>query len=154
MKLTTTLNLIRACSPCGIKPQSNGTLTGYLKLAAHLGADFGQDEDINLLTILDSNGVQDMLWCLRATQQDSQKIASQLAVEFAEQVLTIFEAQYPSDKRPRLAIQAARNFNNGLTHIDELRQARSAAYSAAYAASAARKIAEDKQVNIIRMILK
>lgn len=175
MKLTTTLNRIRACSPC---------VSGWYKLTKYLGEDFAPDAEINLLTILESNGVADMLWTLRATEQDSKRVASQLAIEFAEQALPIFEKRRPNDERPRKAIQAARDYLDGKISLDELRACRLyaayaahaayaayaadaaayaadadyaayAAYSAAYAAHAAedREKAREKQAEIIRMIL-
>jgi hypothetical protein len=49
------------------------------------------------------------------------------ACDFAERVLPIFEAQFPNDDRPRLAIQAGRDYANGLISRD-----------AAWAAEAAR----------------
>ena len=52
MKLTTTLNKIRACSPCA---------SGWRTLVKHLGEDFDPNAEINLLTVLESNGVADML---------------------------------------------------------------------------------------------
>jgi hypothetical protein len=64
--MQTTLNRIRANGPCGIKPQPDGTLTGYLKLRAYVGEDYDPDAPIDLLMILDSNGLNDALWCLRA----------------------------------------------------------------------------------------
>ena len=135
MKLTTTLNKIRACSPC---------TSGWQTLLKHVGKDFDPDAEINLLTILQSNGVADMLWTLRATDQDSKRIASQLAIEFAEQALPIFEKRRPDDARPRNAIQAARDYLDGKISLKELQACRShaadanaysAAYSAAYAAA-------------------
>ncbi len=139
MKLTTTLNKIRACGPC---------TSGWQTLLKHVGKDFDPDAEINLLTILESNGVADMLWTLRATDQDSKRIASQLAIEFAEQALPIFEKRRPNDARPRNAIQAARDYLDGKISLEELRTCRShaadadayadaAAYAAAYAADAA-----------------
>jgi len=122
MKLTTTLARIRTCSPC---------TSGWKTLNKFLGEGFDHDTEINLLTILESNGVADMLWCLRATVQDAKSVASQLAIEFAEQALPIFESRSPNDLRPRQAIQAARDFAAGKITKDEL-----AAY-AAYAADAA-----------------
>ena len=94
MKLTTTLNKIRACSPCA---------SGWRTLVKHLGEDFDPDAEINLLTILESNGVADMLWTLRATDQESKRVASQLAIEFAATTLPIFEKRRPNDERPRKA---------------------------------------------------
>ncbi len=129
MKLTTTLNKIRACSPC---------TSGWKTLLTYLGKTEADDAEINLLTVLESNGVPDMLWCLRATTEDSKRIASQLAIEFAEQALPIFEKRKPDDNRPRAAIQAARDFLDGTIGIEELRKAHAdAAYAyAAYADAA------------------
>ena len=147
-KLTTTLAKIRAASPC---------TDGYKKLVTHLGGcdAYGRDVEINLLTILDSNRVQDMLWCLRCTDQDSKRIASQLAIEFSAEVLPIFEKFYPTDARPRQAIQAARDYLDGKITRQALLVARCAAAAAAYAAAAAdaRSKAKQRQADIIRMIL-
>ena len=155
MKLTTTLNRIRACSPC---------VSGWRTLNTALGSGFNQDEEIDLLTILDSNGVQDTLWCLRATIQDSKRIAATLAILFAEQALPIFEAEHQADQRPRLAIQAARDFlETGNTAADAAAHAanaaacaaNAAAYAAAYAAAdaAAYAAAVESQAEIIRLNL-
>ena len=129
MKLTTTLNKIRACGPC---------TSGWQTLLKHVGKDFDPDAEINLLTILESNSVADMLWTLRATDQDSKRVASQLAIEFAEQALPIFEKRRPNDERPRKAIQAARDYLDGKISLEELRASRQAgAHTDAYAADAA-----------------
>lgn len=155
MKLTTTLTKIRSCSPCQ---------SGWRTLLKYLGEDFDPDAEINLLTILESNGVADMLWTLRATDQDSKQISSQLAIEFAELALPIFEKRYPDDTRPRLCIQAAHDYNEGKISREELQKARNAAYAAdayaadAYAAAyaadaAARGEMQAKQAGIIRMVL-
>ena len=133
MKLTTTLNKIRACSPC---------TSGWQTLLKHVGKDFDPDAEINLLTILESNGVADMLWSLRATQ-DSKRIASQLAIEFAEQALPLFEKRRPNDERPRKAIQAARDYLDGKISLEQLRASRQAGAAAAYAAYAAAADAAD-----------
>ena len=136
MKLTTTLNKIRACSPC---------TSGWQTLLKHVGKDFNPDAEINLLTILQSNGVADMIWTLRATDQDSKRIASQLAIEFAEQALPIFEKRQPDDARPRKAIQAARDYLDGKISLEELQACRSHAYAAGdatYAAYAAADAAD------------
>ena len=153
MKLTTTLNKIRDCSPCA---------SGWQILLKYLGTDFDPKAEINLLTILESNGVADMLWVLRATVEDSKRIASQLAIEFAEQALPIFEARRPGDDRPREAIQAARGYIDGKIPLEELQACRSHAYASADAAAsaadaaasaAASEKAREKQAEIIRMIL-
>ena len=53
----TTLNEIRELSPCR---------KGWEKLLAHLGKAKADDEPLHILTILESNGIDDALWCLRA----------------------------------------------------------------------------------------
>ena len=139
MKLTTTLNKIRACGPCA---------SGWRTLVKHLGEEFVPNAEINLLTVLESNGVADMIWILRAALgQDSKRIASQLAIEFAATTLPLFEKRRPNDERPRKAIQAARDYLDGKISLEELRSCRShadaadadaaayAAYAAAYAAA-------------------
>ena len=57
------------------------------------------------------------------------------AADCAKRVLGLYEKQYPKDDRPRKAIQAARDFANGLITEDAADAAANAAY-AAYAASA------------------
>ena len=57
---TTTLNAIRAHGPCA---------DGWKKLLNHLGKTCADDEPLSLLTILDSNGLDYALWCLRAMPQ-------------------------------------------------------------------------------------
>ena len=132
--LTTTLQRIKEAHSC---------TDGYRKLAKHLGGceSYGMDTEINLLTILESNGVQDMLWCLRCTVQDSRRTSSQLAIEFAAECLPIFEKHCQNDCRPRHAIDASRGYLAGAVTLDELKKAHAsadaAADAAAYAAYAA-----------------
>lgn len=111
----------------------------YLKKC--LGKGFGEERQFSLLKILDYNGVQDCLWALRATLQNSKFIRVRLAIKFAERVLHIYEARYPGDKRPRKAINAA------LKYIIEPKKENA---DAAYAAKA-NEIKE--QEKIIRSIL-
>ena len=54
MKFTTTLNKIRAYDPCTY---------GWKKLLGTLGKNKSDDEPLSLLTILESNGLDDALWC-------------------------------------------------------------------------------------------
>jgi hypothetical protein len=51
------------------------------------------------------------------------------ACDCADLSLEILEKKYPQDKRPRLAIEAARKWANGEASLDEVRSA--AAYAAA-----------------------
>jgi len=49
----------------------------------------------------------------------------------AEHVLKYFEKKYPADKRPRIAIEAAREWSRGKIKVTEARNAALAAHSAA-----------------------
>ena len=55
--MKTTLNAIRAHSPCK---------DGWEKLLTHLGKTRPDDDPLDLLTVLESNGLDDAIWCLRA----------------------------------------------------------------------------------------
>jgi len=123
--LTTTRNLLRKNGAC--KP-------GYEKLLRHIGRGYPADKPINLLTVLENNGVPDMVWCLRATEQDCLNQRYLICADMAESVLHLFTAEYPKDDRPAKAIQAARDAaERKITPAD----AADAAYAAAYAADAA-----------------
>lgn len=63
------------------------------------------------------------------------RMARLFAADCAERVLPSFEARYPSDDRPRRAIDAARGFANGT--VTEVGPAAAAAAAAAYSADAA-----------------
>lgn len=63
----------------------------------------------------------------------NERTARLCAADFAERVLPIFEDAHPGDDRPRLAIQAARDYANGLIDI----AAGAAAWGAAWAAAGA-----------------
>ena len=146
MKLTTTFNLLKLAGACG---QEVGCGEGYDKLSQFLGGTsiYGKDTEINILTILESNGLDDAVWALEATKEESDKTRCLIACDFAESVLHIFESKRPNDDRPRKAIEAARKFANGEISESELIIPRrnsnvaafaygdAAAFSAAYAAS-------------------
>lgn len=132
MKLYTTLELLRKNEACKL---------GYRKLLSNLGKDYDKEAPIDLLNVLESNGLANTLWCLRATTEDSKKITVDFAVFCAEQVLPIFEAKYPDDDRPRKAIEAAKNSS-----------AASAAASAAYAAASAAYAADARDVEKAKQI--
>jgi hypothetical protein len=71
---------------------------------------------------------------IRKVETWNDKTLRLYAADCAERVLGLYEKQYPKDDRPRKAIQAARDFANGLITKD-------AARDAAYAANAARDAA-------------
>ena len=96
---TTTLNRIREPGPCG---------EGWCKLLAHLGKTRADDEQLHLLTVLDSNGFDDALWVLSLAMPDD-RLARHYPAWCAEQVLHLFEAEYPDDSRVRDQIAMLRN---------------------------------------------
>jgi hypothetical protein len=57
--MKTTLNKIRETAPCA---------DGWRKLLTYLGKIQADDEPLSLLTILDSNGLDDTLYCLKAVE--------------------------------------------------------------------------------------
>ena len=121
--MKTTLNQIRKHEPC--RP-------GWEKLLRHLNKTKPDDEPLPLLTVLESNGLKDTLWCLRAVEGfDKEKRL--LAVAFAREV----EHLMPEASKP--ALDVAERFANGLATEEELDQAADAAWAAyaAYAADAA-----------------
>ena len=141
MRIYTTLNRIRQADPC---------TEGWTKLLAFLNKTQADDDPLDLLTILESNGVQDCLWSFQCTD-DNKSIYRHMAADFAESVLHIYEAYYPNDNRPRLAIQAAHDFANGKIDDAAWAAARAAASDAARdAARATARAAElEKQKAII-----
>jgi hypothetical protein len=74
-----------------------------------------------------------MMWYLKKKLL-TKKQAVELAILFAERVLPIFEVKYPDDKRPRLAIEAAKEWLKNPTAKNKKAYA---AYAYAYAAYAA-----------------
>src|ERR1035437_8284248 len=126
-KLTTRLNLCK---------QNNACRTGYDTLLAFLGPDYGMDKPINLVAILESNGIKDTIWALRATKQDSKYISRMFAADCAESVLRYYEDKYPNDNRVRKCTQAPRAYAEGKISLKQLRVARRAAADAAAAAAA------------------
>ena len=91
--LHTTLAILRQFHACN---------SGYRTLRNSLPADIADDHPITLLHILESNGINDAIWALRATVEPTGKdMARELACRAAERVLPIFEARrcllYTSD---------------------------------------------------------
>lgn len=116
--------------------QRGACKSGYNTLAAHLGADWPDDKPINLLSCLDSNPVEDVIWALRATLENSDYAARMIAADCAESVLHIYESAYANDRRPRDAVEAARAFARG-----EIDDATGAAWAAGDAAGDAARAA-------------
>jgi hypothetical protein len=114
--MTTTLKAIRAHSPCS---------DGWAKLLKHLNKTHSDDEPLSLLTVLESNGLDDAVWCLR-TEPTPERIR-RFALAVARRVEHLnTEAKACNDITERYLIRQATEA--------ELRDAR---YAAAYAAKAA-----------------
>jgi hypothetical protein len=137
--MQTTLNQIRAHSPCS---------EGWRKLLAHLGKTQADDEPLNIATVIDSNGLDDALWCLRAVEGCDREIRL-YAVWCARQLQHLM-----TDPRSLAALDVAERFANGKATQAELDAARAAAGAAAGAAAwaAARAAAGDAQTNRLREI--
>ena len=118
---TITLNQIRKKSPCQ---------DGWEKLLKHLGKTKADDEPISLAIVLESNGIQDAIWCLRALPDTERPKIVEFSCRCAESMLPHFEKKFPGDDRPRKAIAAARAYVAGEISREELRYAASSAAAA------------------------
>ena len=128
-RLTTTLNLLK---------QAGAYSSRYAHLVKALGGTkFDHDKPINLLTILEINGTEDCLWALCATVENCDVVAHLMAADFAEAVVNVYEGKYPDDNRPRLAIEATRQFALGNIGAAAWAAAVAAAVAAAEAAAEA-----------------
>ena len=113
--MRTTLNKIREHSPCK---------SGWEKLLKYLGKTKADDEDISVLTILDSNGLDDAIWCLRAVEGHDKDIRL-FAVWCARQVQHLMK-----DPRSVDALDVAERYANGEATKAELTAAWGAARDA------------------------
>ena len=129
MTLSTTLNKIRACGPCGMDPRED-PLTGFCKLRKFLGPDYGDDAPIPFAKIVESNGLDDALWCCRSGAYD--RAWRLLGVWFARQLQDKI-----TDERSLRALDVAQAFAVGQATQEELSKAAAAARAAARAARAA-----------------
>jgi hypothetical protein len=100
-----------------------------------LGKTQADDEPLSLITILDSNGLDDAQWCLRAVEGYDREIRL-YAVWCARQVQHLMKDQRSID-----ALDVAERFANGLATENKLAAARDAASDVAR--DAARGAARD-----------
>lgn len=139
----TTLNKIREHSPCE---------DGWRKLLKHLGKTQADDEPLPLTTVLDSNGLDDCLWCLRTVPEHA-RLWRLYAVWCARQVQHLM-----TDPRSLAALDVAERHARGEATDDELDTAWGAAGGAAWdaagaAAGAAWAAARDAQAAELRRVL-
>ena len=124
--MKTTLNAIRDHHPCA---------DGWKKLLANLGKTAADDDPLSLITILDSNGIDDALWCLRAVYDHDKEIRL-FAVWCARQVQHLM-----TDQRSVAALDVAERFANGDATKEELDAAGAAAWAASGSAAMAAAMA-------------
>ena len=132
--MKTTLNKIRAHSPCE---------SGWKKLLSNLGKTKADDEPISITYILDSNGLDDALWCLQAVD-GYQKEMRLFAVDCARSVQHLMK-----DQRSIYAIDVTERYAYGLATKEELNAAWTAARDAA---TAARDAAREVQADLLRIV--
>ena len=120
--ITTTLNRIRAHKPCA---------DGWAKLLKHLGKTQADDDPLPFATILESNGLDDALWCCRAEPQYAKEWRLYL-------VWCVRQVQHlMTDQRSIDALDVADRHAIGQATDAELETARDAAGAAWVAAGAA-----------------
>ena len=121
--MQTTLNKIKQHNPC---------TEGWAKLLSYLNKTEADDEPLELTTILESNGIEDALWALRAVDGKDREIRL-MACDFAESVVHL-----ANDERCNKAIEVIRRYANGEEATkEELAAARDAAWAAARDAASA-----------------
>lgn len=135
--MKTTLNKIRAHNPCD---------DGWKKLLKHLNKNQADDDEVSLLTILESNGLDDALWCMRAVD-NCNRYARLYTVWCARQVKHLL-----TDQRSLDALDVAERHANGQASDDELKAAWAAAMAAAGAAAwdAARDAQKDMFIKMCK----
>lgn len=112
---------IRAHKPCH---------DGWTKLLKHTGLKPDDDKTpVPILTILDSNGLLDAIWCLRAVEGKDREIRL-FSVWCARQVQHLM-----TDPRSVEALDVAERYANGQASDTELADAWDAASSAAWDAA-------------------
>ena len=115
--MKTTLNKIRSHHPC---------TEGWAKLLKNLGKTKADDEPLAITTILESNGIDDALWCLRAVD-GYQKEMRLFAVDCARSVQHLM-----TDQRSIAAIDVAERHAHGNATDNELNAVWAAALDAAW----------------------
>jgi hypothetical protein len=122
--MLTTLNKIRY-NPLEEKP----CRAGWEQLLKALGKTKADDEALHLRTILDINGLDDAIWCLRAVEGYDREIRL-FAVWCARRVQHLM-----TDQRSLNALDVSERYANGQASAEELKAAREAAWEAKWGAA-------------------
>jgi len=118
--IVTTLNKIKKHNPCE---------DGWKTLLRYLEKTKSDDEPLAFLTILESNGFDDSLWCIKSAPE-YQKEWRLFSVWCARRVQHLM-----TDERSIAALDVAEKFANGYATREELSAAWDAAGAAANAAA-------------------
>ena len=118
--ITTTLNKIRARTPC--EP-------GWNALLKHLGKTKADDEEFPMSLILESNDFDDCLWAIRS-RPDLSRLWRLYAVDAVRQVEYLI-----TDERSKNVLNVAERHADGLATDEELSDAWCTAFTAARSAS-------------------
>lgn len=105
MNCETTLKAIADCDPC---------LDGWDKLISYLGKRAEDDVTLPLSVVLDSNGIQDAVWCLRAVP-DIEREVRLFAVWCVRRVQHLLV-----DRRSLVALRVAERYARGAASDDDL----------------------------------
>ena len=124
--LYTTLNDIKKNGPCGTARDDSH---GFRKLLTYLSKTKSDNEQLSFKTILESNGLEDAIWCLRAVDGYDREIRL-FAVACARRV----EHLDPTGQAKKTN-DASERYANGLATAEELKAARDASWDAARAAA-------------------
>lgn len=99
---------------------------------------FAGRESLSVAEILDLDiPSDDRLWAVLRPEMLPEETLGELTCRFAEDVLPIYESEYPGDNRPRHAIEVKRRWLRGEATDDELAEARAAAEAVAGATARA-----------------
>ena len=128
--ITTTLRQIRQHSPCS---------EGWRTLLSYLGKTGVDDDPLPLVTILQSNGLDDALWCLRTITGHDKEIA-RFALSCAQEVKHLM-----TDQRSLDALDALERHLEIPLSREELDKVLAAARTAGVPVVAARAAAEAAQ---------
>lgn len=120
--MITTLNKIRAHEPCR---------DGWRALMNHLGKTKADDEPLSLETVLDANGLEDALWCLRAVEGRDREIRL-YAAWCARKVQKLM-----IDARSVALLDVVERFARGKASVEELQTASEGAWEAVRATARA-----------------
>ena len=119
MTCCTTLNRIRAKGPCE---------SGWRKLLAHLGKTKADDEQLPFAVIVESNGLEDALWCRRSVDYD--RVWRLFEVWYARQVQHLMK-----DLHSIAVLDVVQAYASGMATLDQLVVARNAAWHGAWTAA-------------------